>query len=385
MTPPSPQPKPSFSFCQALLLCSPVLLLGLGACQRQPSVFNPEPGSSPSLSPGAQPVVSSNPPNNESLENFVVRVVEQVGPAVVSIDASSGDSADSFGEPSQQGTGSGFIIAADGAVLTNAHVVEGATQVTVNLRDGRKFSGKVLGVDELTDVAVIKISATGLPTVQLGNSRTLTPGQWAIAIGNPFGLQNTVTTGIISATGRASTEIGARDLRVEFIQTDAAINPGNSGGPLLDQQGKVIGMNTAILRGGQGLGFAIPIEIADRIAKQLLATGRVQRQYLGVRMVNLTPEIQAELNQEQPELQVKQQQGVLIVSVLENSPASKAGLKPGDWIAQLNGKALPNSQAMQQVIETSSAGSKIQLEVERRGQRLKFQVPLAPLPSDPNN
>jgi S1-C subfamily serine protease len=364
---------------QKLLLLSPILLLGLVACQKQPTAVTPNPENPTLVSPGTQPVVSTNPPSRENLENFVVRVVEQVGPAVVSIDSSS-NSDDELGDPGQQGTGSGFIISAEGAVLTNAHVVEGASNVTVNLRDGRKFPGKVLGVDDLTDVAVVKIQATGLPTVQLGDSRTLTPGQWAIAIGNPFGLQNTVTTGIISATGRASAEIGARDLRVDFIQTDAAINPGNSGGPLLDQQGKVIGMNTAVLRGGQGLGFAIPIEIANRIAQQLLATGRVQRQYLGVRMVNLTPALQEELNQEQPELRVKQQQGVLIVSVLPNSPAQRAGLKPGDWIATLNGKALPNSQAMQAVIESSPTGSAIRLEVERQGKRLNFQVPLAPLP-----
>ena len=222
--------------------------------------------------------------------NFVTRVVQKVGPAVVRINSSRTVRSripDEFNDPFfrrffgsqlpqsrervERGTGSGFIISADGRILTNAHVVDGADTVTVTLKDGRTFGGKVLGEDPVTDVAVIKIQASQLPTVALGNSDQLKPGEWAIAIGNPLGLDNTVTVGIISATDRTSRALGSRNREVGFIQTDAAINPGNSGGPLLNQRGQVIGVNTAIIQGAQGLGFAIPINLAQQIANQLIA------------------------------------------------------------------------------------------------------------------
>ncbi|HEY9889894.1 MAG TPA: trypsin-like peptidase domain-containing protein, partial [Candidatus Obscuribacterales bacterium] len=216
--------------------------------------------------------------------NFIAAAVERVGPSVVRIDASRrvvqrvpsvfndpffreffGDR----GLPSEprsrveQGTGSGFIIDAAGLILTNAHVIEGADQVLVTLKDGRELAGEVLGEDPVTDLAVIRVEASDLPVVTLGNSEQLRPGEWAIAIGNPLGLDNTVTAGIISATGRSSSQIRVPDKRVSFIQTDAAINPGNSGGPLLNERGQVIGVNTAIIGGAQGLGFAIPINTAQ--------------------------------------------------------------------------------------------------------------------------
>ena len=225
--------------------------------------------------------------------NFIAVAVKQVGPAVVRIDAVRSFSPinpDTFKNPFfrhffgnqnppherpeqvEQGTGSGFIISTSGHILTNAHVVDGATTVQVTLRDGRTFEGQVVGIDSVTDVAAVKVKADNLPAVRLGNSLRLSPGQWAIAIGNPLGLDNTVTAGIISATGRTSNQVGIPDKRVQFIQTDAAINPGNSGGPLLNDRGEVIGMNTAIRANAQGLGFAIPIETAKRIADQLFAT-----------------------------------------------------------------------------------------------------------------
>lgn len=244
-------------------------------------------------------------PNNAD-PNFVTQVVQKVGPAVVRIEASRtvtsrlpaefndpffrrffGSQLPQQRERLERGTGSGFIINANGNILTNAHVVDGADTVRVILKDGRSFQGKVLGTDNLTDVAVVKIQANNLPTVTVGNSDQLQPGQWAIAIGNPLGLDNTVTTGIISATGRSSNQIGAPDKRVEYIQTDAAINPGNSGGPLLNYRGEVIGMNTAIIQGAQGLGFAIPIKTAQRISSQLISTGKVQHAYLGIQMSTL--------------------------------------------------------------------------------------------------
>jgi len=240
-----------------------------------------------SVEPPSLAAQASLPPTTDT--NFVPAVVEKVGPAVVRIDASktvTSQTPDVFNDPFfrqffgsefptppekqiERGTGSGFIIGADGRILTNAHVVDGADTVTVILKDGRRFQGKVLGEDPVTDVAVVKIQADHLPTVALGNSEQLKPGEWAIAIGNPLGLDNTVTTGIISATGRSSSLVGVPDKRVSFIQTDAAINPGNSGGPLLNQRGEVIGMNTAIIQGAQGLGFAIPIIAITKVVKTL--------------------------------------------------------------------------------------------------------------------
>ncbi|MEM6592520.1 MAG: trypsin-like peptidase domain-containing protein, partial [Cyanobacteria bacterium P01_C01_bin.73] len=245
------------------------------------------------------PVIAQLPGTGQLLQNqspnFIAEAVEQVGPAVVRIDAARTVTRrvpsvfndpffrEFFGgfnlpeQPStrvEQGTGSGFIVESNGTILTNAHVVAGADRVIVTLRDGREFPGEVIGEDSLTDVAVIRVQASGLPTVSIGNSDRIRPGEWAIAIGNPLGLDNTVTAGIISATGRSSTQVRIPDKRVSFIQTDAAINPGNSGGPLLNQRGEVIGMNTAIIGGAQGLGFAIPINTAQAIANELIANGR---------------------------------------------------------------------------------------------------------------
>jgi S1-C subfamily serine protease len=216
----------------------------------------------------------------------------------------------------ERGTGSGFIFDQKGLVITNAHVVDKADQVTVLLKDGRQFKGRVLGEDPLTDVAVIKIEASDLPAVRLGDSNNLLPGEWAIAIGNPLGLDNTVTVGIISATGRSGADLGIQDRRVRYIQTDAAINPGNSGGPLLNAKGQVIGVNTAIIQGAQGLGFAIPIDTAQPIAQQLVATGKAEHAYLGVQMVDLTSELRERLNQEE-QLKLTQDKGVLVVSFFE--------------------------------------------------------------------
>ncbi|MEC4812388.1 MAG: trypsin-like peptidase domain-containing protein [Scytonema sp. PMC 1069.18] len=211
------------------------------------------------------PLVNTN-------SNFVADVVEKTGAAVVRIDATRTlRSPYTYNRQVARGTGSGFIIRSNGLILTNAHVVRGTDQVKVTLKDGRSFAGRVVGEDRATDVAVIKIQASNLPVVSLGNSDQLKPGEWAIAIGNPLGLDNTVTVGIISGTDRSSRAFGSRGRGVGFIQTDAAINPGNSGGPLLNQRGQVVGMNTAIIQGAQGLGFAIPINLAQQVANQLIA------------------------------------------------------------------------------------------------------------------
>ena len=332
--------------------------------------------------------------------NFITQVVDKVGPAVVRINASttvvarpSGE--DDFEDPFfkrffgdrmpqrgrsadrevKQGTGSGFIINNNGQIITNAHVVAGATKVTVTLKDGRTIAGKVKGIDRVTDVAVIEIDQKNLPTIQIGNSERIKPGEWAIAIGNPLGLDNTVTAGIISATGRTSAEIGAADKRVNYIQTDAAINPGNSGGPLLNAMGQAIGMNTAILRGTQGLGFAIPINTAIRIANQLIATGKVEHPFLGIQMINLTPQLKEEINSDPTaNLKIDVDKGTLIARVVKSSPAANAGMKSGDIIQTVNGKTVQNSNEVQQVVETTKIGSSVKIQVRRNGQTVNLNV-----------
>lgn len=327
--------------------------------------------------------------------NFITDVVDRVGPAVVRIDASrtvTSKVPDAFNDPFfrrffgsngleepqqrvEKGTGSGFLIDASGQILTNAHVVEGADIVMVTLKDGRKLQGKVLGADRVTDVAVVKIEGSNLPVVTIGNSDNLKPGEWAIAIGNPLGLDNTVTSGIISATGRSSNQIGVPDKRVEFIQTDAAINPGNSGGPLLNAKGEAIGINTAIIQGAQGLGFSIPINTAQRIANQLIAKGKVDHAYLGIQMVTLTPELQKEVNSNPNSgLNIDRDRGVLIVKVVGNSPAARAGIRAGDIILKIDGKEITDAAAVQQLVEKSGVGNNLALELSRNGRNLSLNL-----------
>ncbi|MFB6276981.1 MAG: HhoA/HhoB/HtrA family serine endopeptidase, partial [Halothece sp.] len=279
----------------------------------------------------------------------------------------------------KQGLGSGFIISSDGHILTNAHVVSKADQVTVALRDGRTLNGKVLGTDPLTDIAVIDVDAQNLPTVPLGNSEQVQPGQWSIAIGNPLGLNETVTVGVVSATGRPSSAIGVPDKRVEFIQTDAAINPGNSGGPLLNAQGEVIAINTAIIGQAEGLGFAVPINTAKDVAQEIIKTGEVKYPYVGIRMVTLTPDVKQRL-QIQQDLQISADSGVLVVETVEGSPAREAGLRPGDVIKQINGKTVEQSRQVQRLVQQQDIGDRVSMLIERNGETQKITVQLERLP-----
>jgi S1-C subfamily serine protease len=331
--------------------------------------------------------------------NFIATAVQKVGPAVVRINATrkvANPISDAlknpllrrfFGEDEQpipqerieRGTGSGFILSENGELLTNAHVVADTDTVQVTLKDGRTLEGKVVGVDSVTDVAVVKIKADNLPTVKLGNSQNLIPGQWAIAIGNPLGLDNTVTIGIISATDRTSTQVGVPDKRVSFIQTDAAINPGNSGGPLLNAQGEVIGVNTAIRADAQGLGFAIPIETAARIANELFTKGRVEHPFLGIEMADLSPGRIQQINQEN-QLNIQQEAGIVIKGVTDDSPAKRGGLLPGDVIQKVNGKPVKTSAQVQKLVESSQVGDIIAIEVNRRGKIQTFKVQSAAYP-----
>ena len=334
--------------------------------------------------------------------NFVTKVVQEVGPAVVRINSSrtvknqapeeipeqfrrffGPESPIRPGNRVERGSGSGFIFGSDGRILTNAHVVDGADTVTVKLKDGRQFVGKVLGIDTVTDVAVVKIEANNLPVVSLGKSEQLQPGEWAIAIGNPLGLDNTVTVGIISATGRSSADVGEPEKRVSFIQTDAAINPGNSGGPLLNQRGQVIGMNTAIIQGAQGLGFAIPIDRAQQIADQLVTTGKAEHPYLGVRMLSITPEVKAEFNKNpNPKLKLTEDKGVLVLGVAKDSPAAQAGVSVADVIKKINGQEVSDANSVQQIVEKSTVGKELQLEVIRGGKPVTVAVKAGAFPAN---
>ena len=380
-------------YLSLVLLGAAIPISGNYVLSRNPLSAQPANSQEAVARPSAT-TVAGLPPTTDT--NFVTAVVDKVGPAVVRINSSRTVTTqvpevfrdpffrDFFGsqlprQPQRQierGTGSGFIISADGRILTNAHVVDGADTVSVILKDGRKYQGKVLGKDPVTDVAVVKIEANNLPAVALGNSERLKPGEWAIAIGNPLGLDNTVTTGIISATGRSSSAItGDPDKRVSFIQTDAAINPGNSGGPLLNARGEVIGMNTAILQGTQGLGFAIPINTAQRISQQLIAKGKVEHAYLGIQMAELTPELKQNINSDPNSgLTVDQDSGVLVIKVMPNSPAAKAGLRAGDVIHQIDGQAVKSANAVQQAVENSSVGQQMQIGLHRNGQNINLAV-----------
>lgn len=340
------------------------------------------------------PVVTGLPINS----SFVSDVVEKTGTAVVRIDASRrvaqqipddpffrrffGDSLPvPPGDQIRQGVGSGFILDDDGHVVTNAHVVEGADTVTVTLKDGRQLEGKVLGYDTTTDVAVIKVNEPDLPNVTVSDSNQLRPGDWAIAIGNPLGLDNTVTAGIISATGRTSSEVGVPDKRVDFIQTDTAINPGNSGGPLLNADGKVIGMNTAIIQGAQGIGFAIPINTVQAIADELIETGKVEHTYLGVQMVELTPELSEQLkNDPNSPMNPTVDEGILIMRVMPNSPAARAGLRVGDVIIEIDSTPITTATDLQEKVADRSVGDTLRIQVLRGDESLVINAELGELP-----
>jgi len=271
-----------------------------------------------------------------------------------------------------QGAGSGVIISTDGYILTNNHVVEGAKDVTVTLSDKQEYKAKVVGRDPKTDLAVVKVEASkSLPAASLGDSEQLKVGEWVLAIGNPFGLSHTVTSGIVSAKGRV---IGAGPYD-DFIQTDASINPGNSGGPLFNMQGEVVGINTAILPQGQGIGFAIPVNTAKPLIPQLVSKGEVTRGYLGVSIQSITPELAKALK-------LKETKGALVADVVEGSPAEKAGVKRGDVIVAYNGKAVEDSHNLPVMVAATPVGQEVTVTVLRDGKEQQLRMEVAKLPSD---
>ncbi|MEO0836691.1 MAG: HhoA/HhoB/HtrA family serine endopeptidase [Cyanobacteria bacterium J06642_3] len=333
-------------------------------------------------------------------QNYVSEVVKQVGDSVVRIDASRKVATQApavFNDPFfrqffgsqlpdfpqsriQRGLGSGFVVSEDGLIITNAHVIEGSEEVEVTLKDGRTFKGEVMGTDSMTDIGVIKIDAVDLPAAQIADSDSLQPGESAIAIGNPLGLDNTVTTGIVSGTGRSSAQVGVGDKRVNFIQTDAAINPGNSGGPLLNARGEVIGVNTAIIQGAQGLGFAIPINQARDVADQLVAKGKVDHSYLGIQMAEITPEFHRRLKASGEKSQITEKSGVVIVDVVADSPAQKAGLKVGDTIKEIDGQSVSQPEEIQQLVQTTKVGDELPIQLVRDGKRVDIAIQVGVLP-----
>jgi serine protease Do len=315
-------------------------------------------------------------------------LVEQYGPAVVNISVVQGtktsahmprgqmpDSEDlppflrnlpfqfQFPEPQERGptrgVGSGFIVSADGVILTNAHVVDGADEVSVKLTDKREFVAKVLGVDKTTDIAVLKIAAGDLPYVRIGDPKTTKVGEWVVAIGQPFGFENTVTAGIVSAKSRSL----PGDSYVPFIQTDAAVNPGNSGGPLFNLKGEVIGVNSQIFSrsgGFQGLAFAVPIDVAMQVKDEIQHDGKVSHGRLGIAIQEVNQALAQNFGMKSPS-------GALVASVEKGSPGEKAGLEPGDVILKLDGKEISRSSDLPPMVSSLKPGSKVTLEVWRNG------------------
>jgi len=354
--------------------------------------FWPTPSGLPTQSPHA-PIAQSQAPTGAFLsmaENTIADMASKASESVVNIDISKniqvpaaslnspfqfffGNGLEQDGSPrkfQQHGSGSGVIIRQDGYVLTNNHVVGQADEIKVTLNDKREFQGKVVGRDSFTDLALVKIEATGLPIAQLGTSKNLRPGDWAIAIGSPLGLDHSVTMGIISALGRSLSDINS----VDFIQTDAAINPGNSGGPLLNIRGEVIGLNTAIRGDGQNIGFAIPIDIAKEVVDQLVKGGKIKRPYVGIYMQDLNEKIARAIGVP------ANTKGVLIAKVDPEGPAALGGLTAGDVIEKIDGKEVMTSKEVQKRIRSHKVDETVDFLVLRNGALTATTVKLGDYP-----
>ncbi|MGS1006585.1 DegQ family serine endoprotease [Achromobacter anxifer] len=344
--------------------------------------------TAPAITSSLQAPGTSSPPN-------FAQITRDFGPAVVNISVSgtrkvSADEGDPFAqffgqipgargqrparEVPMRGEGSGFIVSADGIILTNAHVVQDAKEVTVKLTDRREYKAKVLGSDPQTDVAVLKIDAKNLPVVKVGDVNQLQVGEWVLAIGSPYGLENTATAGIVSAKGRSLPD----DTSVPFIQTDVAVNPGNSGGPLFNDRGEVVGINSQIYSrtgGFQGLSFSIPIDVAYKIKDQILEHGKVQHARLGVTVQEVNQDLANSFKLDTPS-------GALVSSVEKGSAADKAGLQPGDVVRKIDGKTIVSSGDLASTITLATPGEKIKLDVWRNGSQKELVATLGGVPKD---
>ncbi len=360
------------------------------------------------LSDAIAPELAQIPSNGTSNgSSFVTTAVNRVGDSVVRIDTERvvtrnfdpfpndpfferffGE--DFFPTPApreqlQRGQGSGFIVDATGTILTNAHVVNRADRVTVRLKDGRDLDGRVAGVDSVTDLAVIKVNTNGrdLPVAPLGDSDMVQVGDWAIAVGNPLGLDNTVTLGIVSTLNRSSAQVGIPDKRLDFIQTDAAINPGNSGGPLLNARGEVIGVNTAIRADANGIGFAIPINTVKAVSDRLARGESIAHPFIGIQMISLTPDLARENNRDpNAGFTIPEENGVLVMRVLAASPAEEAGLRRGDVITQIDRQPVTRAEDLQRQVEESQVGQVLRLQVIRGDRTLSLRVRTGELQAD---
>jgi serine protease Do len=335
--------------------------------------------------PPAQ-VVPATPPSGPGVS--FVRLAKEVGPAVVNIGvkierARRGglDELNPFnpfggGQPFGEGQGTGFIISPDGYILTNEHVVGEASQITVSLSDGRELPGKVIGSDARTDIALIKIDdRKPFAYVRLGDSDKVEIGEWVVAIGNPFGLDHTVTAGIVSAKGRRNIRPSGRRGLYDFIQTDASINPGNSGGPLLNVMGEVIGINAAVNMQGQGIGFAIPVNMAKTLLPMLKEHGKVSRSYLGVQLQDVNRELARSMA-------LPDTNGTIVTRVVEGSPADRAGLKPGDVVLSFDGKPIKSTDDLVWLASTAGTGKTVTLGVSGTGGKRNVKVTLAAMPEE---
>ena len=325
----------------------------------QPLAANQTPAAPARVVPTAAPANAADPSSFTQDEATTIRVAREITPTVVSVSQ-------------RAGSGSGIIVNRDGVVLTNAHVVGQARTVEVGLADGRTLTGEVAGVDPTIDVAVVRVPAQNLPVAPLGDSDRLQVGQAAIAIGNPLGLERTVTSGVVSAVNRNPRGISLDEL----IQTDAAISPGNSGGPLVDSRGQVIGINTAVLAGAgaSGLGFAVPINLANDVVRQILETGHITRAYLGVSFADIDQELARQFG-----LPVKE--GIIIGSVEGGSPAARAGLRPQDIIVRGNDTAVASGGDLRRLLRALKPGQTVKLEVVRPSGRTMVSVQLGQAPT----
>jgi serine protease Do len=380
--------------------------IAVGACSPQSSAA---PQGAPLSAATAQvEAPTATPPvgtlNGRALPDFAT-LVEQVGPAVVNVSvvekaqqarnrASGDDSQEQFdeffrrfgipvpdggrrggGAPQRQGEGSGFIVSADGYILTNAHVVADADEVTVRMTDRREYPAKVIGVDRRTDVAVIKIEGKNLPVVRIGDPSKLRPGEWVLAIGSPFTFENSVTAGIVSATGRS---MPGEDGLVPFIQTDVAVNPGNSGGPLFNLNGEVVGINSQIYSrsgGYMGISFAIPIDVANNVQTQLVSTGKVTRGRIGVQIQEVNAQFADAFGLDRP-------RGALVGQVIPDGPAAKGGIRTGDVILSVDGRQVERSTQLPSVVSAIKPGTNAKLEVWRDGASKIINVKVDEFPEE---
>ncbi|ACG77501.1 serine protease HtrA [Phenylobacterium zucineum HLK1] len=356
---------------------APALILGLAGCEQRQA----EPPAEQSTA--VQPPVIATPAGGAP--SSFAPIVKRVSPAVVSIDTlavaegalpwlqgTPQGGLPGFAVPVQRGAGSGFIISADGYIVTNNHVVEGAQEIVATLADGRQLPARLVGRDPPSDLAVLKVDARELPFVSFARSALPEVGDWVVAVGNPFGLGGTATAGIVSAHGR---EIG--EAYVSYLQIDAPINSGNSGGPSFDLQGRVVGVNTAIFSpsgGSVGIGFAIPADLAENVTQQLIKSGRVTRGYLGVGVQDLTPPLAARLG-------ARGARGGLIVDVARGGPAAGA-LRPGDVVTAVNGEEITGAGGLTRAIAAAAPGSRLRLQVLRGGRRSEVTVTAARRPDD---